>query len=658
MSCRATKPLTSRPDTAFYISNPRDFTANSLVLDVNAYTASPNIDSVFKQIGSTPEFIGKIAFQTQRIVQFVNLNPFPILKSKFTEGSAYINPFELANMINVTGYNPEELFNELVSQQPPNLSNDAFAYLEQLEFYYDNYQSTLNAASKCDPLYKIWQAIVQIEILIASAQSAIARIKDWIEDLVAKLTNIETLIKEFLEKLAKRIRQRIKQLVRNLLAKLAKVGDCFEDIFQFIEQKANEIEQYFSDSNIEKIADDVGKSIREMFTPLNDFRPSNIAYILWRLCTFIESIRNLLTNPIAFFQTTMALMCQAQALIKAKDDAAARQAQQAGALRMTTDAARQRAEEVRDAIERDNASRGPVSITPSFTGGAIAGFTGVDAEIIEKIEASLDGVGDPNGARRAANQTSDRNRLEQGGVKVLRRRPYLAPTAEERVWVGTINREGSEYFRFSPSVQEMASRCRRHWRQVESHYNIPENERSDRTKSFTNPGNRSYDYIAQQRNEDPMWGDDDAGWKYIIDQHADVFIRLRRVVENLRRWSGNSNYRPVINSAYRSNYYNRVVLGYNTQMHPSGKALDIAMNNPGDLEFHCAFLYYAIGEGFMGTAIYPGFYHVDTRQAATTWATKRGEDDAWWAWHSWELSGGRGILVPNRYDIPRSSREF
>jgi len=590
MSCKATRPFISRADAALIRPDWTDPNAGVFVQDPPSMGFNNTVENTFAQLGVSRDLITQIAVETTRIVEFTDLSKLPGLQLRVNEGSGYFNPFDLADMINVTGYDPGELLSELRGQFASPVSNDTFIYLQQLDFYYNEFLSATSQKSKCDPLYKMWQLIVQIELLVKTAQNWIARLRKWKEELIGFILNFEEIVKEFLEEIAERIRQRIRQLVAKILAKLEMCVEQTERIGQWVTAQLDKLEKFFSKENIQKIGEDVAQSLKDITKPLESFEPSNIAYMLWRLCSFIESIINLFKNPLLFFQNALAFLCSSQILIEESDRAASERAVGAGGQRV-------------DANNRDRIRR---QITEGMNTPRVVTQTNSSGE-----STATDFGPDLRNTRLSGDLTSESVVLANGdtfqtpdiettsdttgNTKILRPYPMLPYTSAEFAWAANIQPR-NDYFSFEPQVISMSRTARNHF-----------NSNWRDTPVAARP-----DLVNRALNQAQGWNDDTAGYSMV---HKQVLIALRRIAIAMGQQFGRSYYFTV-NSAYRNTYYNAIVKGLPsglTSQHSTGKALDVG-NLSLSPEEQTAFIYHAVSNNCLGIGLYRSFTHIDTRR--------------------------------------------
>lgn len=590
MSCKATRPLISRDDD-FLVKPNTDTQGTSLMLSADFHGWTESVNNTLSQLGVTIDVINNIAIETARIAEFADLSTLDGLRLKVNEGSGYINPYEVLDLINIAGFDPYELYDELVAQGASPVSSDTFAYLQQLDFYYNQYLSAVSETSKCDSLYKIWQLIVQIELIVKTAQNWIARLKNFtLKKLIAKLLDIERLIKEFIEELAERIKQRIKQLIARILAKLTGCVEQVERIGEWIDGKVKDLETFFSKENLNRIKDDISAEFQKLVTPLDDFSPSNIAYMIWRLCSFIESIKNLFTNPLQFFQTGLTLLCQAQVLLEAKDEAAARRAVEAGGQRLTTQARVELRNQVSDGFETTapvTGLSGPppipvITVTPLVPG---------TSQTLDEILGETGETTPYNGTAPAVTTIDVTTSFSTTGRNY--RLPALYPqqpwTSDDTAFAASVTRDGTSHFTFANGILTMDRRAR-------AIYNSVANKDAVYKWGQT---------MNELRADSNFWGDDDAGWKGIAPH---VWMRLRRVSIAMQNNFGGT-WRFGISSAYRNPVFN-TVKGVKNSAHKSGLALDIGTSGWTHAQ-QVGFLYHCASNGLHGTGLYSSFIHVD-----------------------------------------------
>lgn len=687
MSCKATRPLVSRQDTAFIVGSSVNFGVDTSLLGLNSDSdlnsgvasgvgflprniltsgdntfnsfgakralelASNNItneslspasddiglfseylsqENVYSALGTTPGVIDAIAKNAMEILPYLDLEKYPTLDEKVKNGSGYLNPFDIAEMMNVVGYDPNDVLNMLKDQPRDrnSINSDVNDFFGQLDFYNNNFLSAVNETSKCDSLYKIWQALVKIELLIVSAQNFIARLKQFnIKELIAKLTNIAKLAEEFMKELAERIIARLKKLAAKIIAKIEGFVNSVKSLVKTINKKMKEMEEFFTEENIKKIAADLKAQIKELTSPLSLAGSivgvlSTIAYTIWRLCKLIESIKNLFTSPLNGFQDLVSKITRAQILIEALDFKRGSAAAENGALRLAPNVV----DAVKQELTRKVNSLNPLlQYTPTnsdvgnflqlqniansvriVSGGYIADSikTSVDNIIRGQVEVytTQAQIRGGSGLPGDAGSVSDAAGSPPPIPPLV---PYVAEgiSSEETNWVMGIDENYNDEFNFASSVKNMHSRVLADMEQYRG-------QNTEAARARLAAYNEGHNY-------------DGAGWKHVQRMHPDVFISLRRVVNRMRSHFG-KNYNFRINSAFRNKYYNVFIVdGAARSMHMSAMALDISITNTGvgtlSTDEQNVFGYFAASEGFNGLGLYSSFIHIDKRNSVVTW---------------------------------------
>lgn len=604
MSCKATRPFISREDAAFIRPDPLQSIATIEFEQLDAIR-----NDAFVRAGITPDRALEISNLIPRIIK---LNPkfldtVPALKARLA-GSEFVNPFEIADLITVAGFDGDDLYNELVSQQNGTFSEDLKAFFEQLDFYYDEYLSIAYKPGRCEELYNIWQLIVQVELIVKTAMNWVARLRNFtLEELIAKLANIEKLIKEFLEKLAARIRQRLIQLAAEFLKKINIFVQNVNDVINWITNKVTTLEEYLSTSNMEKIAEDIGNEIKKMFSPLADFSVSNIAYMIWRLCSLIESIKDFFKNPLALFQEGLIAFTSARILL----DSAAQQkrvaAAEHGHIRVSPETAKSTREQIINDVNNANpATNGQAARVLIGTELLPAAQTALGPEGLDVTSVLVrEGLTEVGSIPSTIAGTIPNN------VTSVPTELALAPadaTGEEAAWLGGLlgQPDYRDEFYFAESVKSMHS------------WTLAAYDAARRNPNGTAslPNGRSVPsatVLSLMSDSHPVY--EGSGWKYPIIQTAynrqSPMLMLRRTILRMRE-TFYKNYTFRINSAYRHPIYNKYACGGSTNgLHTTAQAFDIRIRDLSWQE-QIYLMYWASSMGFRGIGLYNTFIHVDT----------------------------------------------
>jgi uncharacterized protein YcbK (DUF882 family) len=634
--------------------------------DIGLFDEYLSQDNVYSALGTTPDVIDSISRDAMRILPYLDLDKYPTLKDKVNNGSGYLNPFDIAEMMNIVGYNPNDVY-DMLKNQPSDrnsIGSDVDDFFGQLDFYNNNFLSAVNETSKCDSLYKIWQALVKIELLIVSAQNFIARLKQFsIKDLIGKLVSIADLAEKFMKELAERIISRLRKLAAKVIAKIEGFVNSVRSLVKTINKKMKEMEEFFTGDNMKKMAADLKQQLKELTSPLSLAGSivgilSTIAYVIWRLCKLIESIKNLFTGPLNSFQDLVSRITRAQILVEAMDFKRASAAAENGALRL--------APNVVDSIKQE-LTRKVNSLNPLLT------YTPTNSIVGEflQLQNISNNVRIVTGGYAADSIKTSVDNIIQGQVEIYTRQaqirgenalsgnagsvsdptgspppipplvPYVAEgiTSEETQWVMSIDENYNDEFNFASSVKNMHKR-------VESDMKQYKGQTSQAAKDRFAVYNDGHNYEG-------------AGWKHVQRSHPDVFISLRRVVNRMRSHFG-KNYNFTINSAFRNAYYNRFIVGGATRsMHMSAMALDVSITNTGagalSLDEQNVFGYFAASEGFQGLGLYRSFIHIDKRSSVVTWkGSKNSAPSAeqlrkvWPNFDAYESTGKYPNLTPPR----------
>lgn len=147
---------------------------------------------------------------------------------------------------------------------------------------------------------------------------------------------------------------------------------------------------------------------------------------------------------------------------------------------------------------------------------------------------------------------------------------------DEMAWVYGLTANGDGNIRFAESVKTMGSVAKAHWER---------NKRANYDASHNYP---------------------DAGWKQIVQTNPSVFIMLRRVSKRM-------NKPLLINSAFRSVYYNINCTDADTGANsPHSRAVACDVSTRDMSEGHkVEFIKYCSQEGFTRQSVYNTFIHVD-----------------------------------------------
>lgn len=614
MSCKATRPFISREDAAFLRPDPLQSIATIEFEQLDDLRNDP-----FKRAGITPDRALEISNLIPRIIKLdVNfLNTVPALKARLS-GSEFVNPYEVADLISIAGYDGDELYQELVAQQGQTFSDDLKGFFQQLDFYYDEYLSIAYKPGRCEELYDIWQLIVQVELIVKTAMNWVARLRNFtLDELIAKLANIEKLVKEFLKKLAERIKQRLIQLAAEFLAKIEIFVQNINDILNWITAKVTALEEYLSTSNLEKIAEDIGNEIKKMFSPLADFSISNIAYMIWRLCSLIESIKDFFKNPLNLFKEGLIAFTSARILLDSMSNQKRLAAAERGHIRVDPQTAKttreQIASDVNAANPQTNGAAARLFGATVLTSAQNFDPAGLDTTSLLTIEG-VEPVATPGSVTTVLTDgvVADISSQLPNSITSVPTALALSPrdaTGEEAAWLGGLLAQPNynNEFHYTAGVKTMHT-----WT-----LNVYDQARRNPTGTVR-AGSRSVpsrDILALMSNTHPVY--DGAGWKYPIMQRSanglSPVLLLRRTILMMRQ-TFLKPYNFQINSMYRHPIYNKYNCGGSTNgLHTTAQAFDVSITSPSlTWQEQIYFMYFATSMGFTGIGLYGSFIHVDT----------------------------------------------
>lgn len=186
---------------------------------------------------------------------------------------------------------------------------------------------------------------------------------------------------------------------------------------------------------------------------------------------------------------------------------------------------------------------------------------------------------------------------------VVQVRPYikLEATQEEKNWLNGYNAltaQNDPDIYIDSRVATMAKRA---------------------TERYKSKGGSYWDDSQNMYSEDGTY---DMGLEGVKSKHPEMLIMLRRVAKRLEK-------RLLINSAYRSPYYQKYFTSSSASptgsLHTKGKALDVSFRGLSDRE-QALFVRFCSEEGFDRIARYEGsgFIHVDIRGYSTAGFDSRG----------------------------------
>ncbi len=120
-----------------------------------------------------------------------------------------------------------------------------------------------------------------------------------IQALAAKLKidAITASIKEIITKLVEKVKRKVLQAVNSIIPQLKNMGCASRSLYRKIRREIDQVNEFFSKDNIDRIKDNVESFISGMVASFQRMTFNNIGAMLHSLCLFAERLQDILSGP-------------------------------------------------------------------------------------------------------------------------------------------------------------------------------------------------------------------------------------------------------------------------------------------------------------------------------------------------------------------------
>jgi hypothetical protein len=437
-------------------------------------------------------------------------------------------------------------------------------YLRQLDFYYaESYSAVINSGI-CKSFTNPFAKISSLIAAAAGLAGGISSIIDKVKSIVNKIKNfsIGSLIGDLAGKLQGLIDGAINAVINLKKQMLSKLKSLESSVANFVQNMGSGGQRIFEFFN-RKI-----QQVKEFFAE-------------WNMKKLEDKVKSILTMNREQFEDLLPAVINLLAL------------KACGVTNFVDFLMQDPINRIKDLMDRTTLtfsiqeSKSLIVTNEALNGGAVR---------INPRDRRIQSGG-PNGHAATANRGNG-NGVGSSTAITPTRYVTLPMSEEERAYVQAITSAGTPHFVFAPSVKSMGT---------------------ESTNVYNSGGCGD---PAHQDQWDPNQNYPDAGWKMIVEKNPFMYAGLKRVATKLQE-EGLLSGPLLLNSCYRSPYYNRIVLrvcrgnsgaAWNSN-HMSAMAIDISTNNLS--EFGTAKLVkYCSQEGFNRLSVYNSFVHVDIQDGA------------------------------------------
>lgn len=492
--------------------------------------------------------LNTITSKVNYIAKNYDRTSYPVLDARIKQGALTVT--EIAEFMSQYFYVEQELLDFVVSV-PITSTETINPFLNNLEYFLDKNMSSAMTGSFCAAFANPFQKIMELSMFLDGAKSLIADLRNFdIATLLAPLFAVKEMIFGMIEGMAKQLISKINSIVLNVVSQIQNLKTAADRMFKFVNKKAQEVKEFFNDFSLAKLMKMVESTITKMAGQFEKLTPEVIAFLLFRICQLIETIKNFLENPVDALESLVFNMMTNTRNIVSESNRRAQIVINNGGVFVP----------VQDRVNVRNAAANAIN---DRTNNSPMPAPPLNRNIVGDCTA-------PDGATSSGGSVN----LVQGSYVTLPMSP------EEQRWVQGLSKSGDRYIQFNDSVKNMGSSATQWWTDLQiGPYNAEEN--------FA-----------------------DAGWKMIANVNPFIFAALARVSTSMNRTLYlNSCYRSPYYNWYLKEIKKTEGVASNSY-HTKAMACDVSTSNMSNDEV-AYFIQYASREGFNRLSVYNTFVHVD-----------------------------------------------
>lgn len=247
---------------------------------------------------------------------------YPYVSSRVDQGP--ILPTEFADFLDSSGYDLGSVIKLVTGVVSPINRND---YFSQLDFYYNKNFANSATGGFCSLFTGKLLGLVG---LISAGANLLNQLKNGIASFISQLGSIKDLLTGLVDK----IKDAMLKQITNIVNQIKSVAQQVAGIGSYFYQKAQQVKDFFSDLNMKSIKENIESLIAGMAGGYEELTPEIIAYLLFRLCQFAETITNFMKSPVDAFKGLAANFFAQQATLTSFSNFYRDRAVQAGGYRM------------------------------------------------------------------------------------------------------------------------------------------------------------------------------------------------------------------------------------------------------------------------------------------------------------------------------------
>jgi hypothetical protein len=329
IECNNTTPLSSRVS---------ELTAPTTFVDLG-----PLLSSTDPLSDVNRRDIIEVTDRLNTVLPFLDLSNVETLSDRFGQFPltyTEIADWTLNNSVDVPALKSALNAFTVVAGPDVNVSNA----LEELDFYYNANLGKSISEGLCG---KFGNALTELIGLFSLIDSTIAKLNSLkLSDFDLKKLSIAELQKKIVEEFREKILETIDKLIEKIKEKVKKaIKKAIEDIKNFISNPGQtilnqltkiqkEIDDFFSEENIQAIKDRVEEFLTEMAAGFERLTLANVQLIMHKLCNFTEIIQRILFGPADEVAELAKVIDKENKVLDTVDAVAKKNAEEAGATRV------------------------------------------------------------------------------------------------------------------------------------------------------------------------------------------------------------------------------------------------------------------------------------------------------------------------------------
>lgn len=227
--------------------------------------------------------------------------------------------------------------------------------LSDLDFYYNSNLGASISAGVCGEFGNALLKLLAVFQLLDTLNAKLAGLN--LKDLdprklaiqLAQKLKIEAILKSIektIEKLIEKVKKKVLQAINSIVPQLKNMGCASKSFFRKIRKKIDQINEFFSKENIERIMDEVQSFIGNMVANFERLTLENVLLMMHKLCRFTEALQAMLTGDSDEVAKIAAITAKEVTALEALSKKETKKAVENGAIRVSPEERLKKREEV------------------------------------------------------------------------------------------------------------------------------------------------------------------------------------------------------------------------------------------------------------------------------------------------------------------------